>query len=1513
MRPSIRRILCCVSVLCVVLGAAACDDVAVVNDDDTVVADSTVDSGVDSAEADVTDTVDNSPGLGIDYGSTDLGATPRYAPSDADWMAVGWPSDRYIDASGFIDLSRFPTNGSALVESYVALGEVSMDGFGLNSAVYIEFDRVIDVSTLPEAAATQPDTAVIQLVNVTSGSPAYDMRMPLLFRFYEGGDDPFYRPLTLAMRPVYGFPLREGDTYCAVVTRAVQDADGNYLQAAPGFLEALTTAPDLAPLGAWMTDSPLRESDLAAATCFRAHHATGELQAISDYIDVADPPSVDAVSEPVVYNEFFGTYSAPNFQAGEKPYLSVGGQIELDADGEPIVQSTEEIRYLLLVPRDVEMPVAGWPLVIYSHGTGGDYTSCRSIERDILGASMAMLCTDQPLHGSRGDVDGASLDLASFNFLNPFAGRSNFRQAAIDTLIQSRMVASGAFDIEARATRIGKEVRFDPARILFFGHSHGGLSGSLALAFDKRISGAVISGMAGILVETVLRRKDPLNFFQLVTGVLQVKAADFDTFHPAASLIQMLVDATDPLNYAVYWLDPPAGTPSKHVFVTQGTLDAASPSVGNDAATGAAGVPLIGPLAKRSPAHVLHGLEVETLSVTGNVTGSDDVVRTAAVKQWQGGSHFVAFNNSEARALWRGFLSTLATETGPPTISTNGVSLTQPTTVGAARACEGVRLVDGTTLPVSIRGNTSLASAQLNSGGCGDEKLGAVGRDAIVGLSTKTAGTYRIRLSVPPAIDKDTDRLAPDVLYVTRDCNAVGNGCLGQRVGAGVIDVELGADEVLYAVVDGQTADDVGPFTVTFEQRCEVLACDDRVCGAWGCGDCGACQDGQRCTDMGQCKGIATGDSCADPRVIDGLPFEDSVDSSNFTNQHGVLGTDCPGWPFTYGTGSNDVVYRFTAPVAGVYTAVLGGDFDGLLYVTADCSAMATGCRTALRNPFGAERVTFEASANETLFVVADGAANGASNSRGPLTLRVDACVPNCEGRGCGDDGCGGRCGSCAPGNSCVEESICEPIEAICDDVSECEDIPGNVCAGAIPIDSIPFSDTQDTKDFEANYGYAGGWCPGETSTRGFGARDVTYAFSAEEAGLYRFRLDTGIFDANLYLVEDCDNIAQTCLAADDRDENERIWRDFAAGESAFVVVDGWTNFTDLSGRYTLDVIQCRPSCDGRACGGDGCIGSCGTCDRGEACIGFACMPAPGLSCDVSRTIGAIPYRNDANTSSFADSAATGCVAGFDGAGTNDVTYRFTAPFAGSFHFSVESTWAAQVSVIATCDPTIRSCLAGGVGATDAVLEEGQTVFVVVDGAELGAGGAFRFRVDRTCFPQCEGRTCGADACGGVCGSCAAPADICTGDGLCLNPGSVTGNTCESPFDLALVEVGQTVSGGGDTGRHYNHYTVDAGQCGGDAGEGFVAKGHASGDSAYRITRPGRYAVTVTPEGWDAVVYAVTDCGDIAQNCLTLDDGQLSESIVVTVGDTPVYIIVDGADDVQNDAGAYAISVTALE
>lgn len=612
----------------------------------------------------------STPGLGIDY-DANPGASPRFEPAGTDWTARPWPSDSLRAADGTVDLSTLPNPDDVdILSEYLAYGMEELRGFGLNSSVYFQFDGALSTNALPTADQTLRDArAPIQLVNATKGSARYAERIPLEFYFYDakGEVDPYYAgPNVLAMRPVFGFPLAEGDVYCALVTRAVRDASGGYLKRPAAFTEALADDASLQPLNTWLADSQLVADDVAVATCFTTDRPTQQLLHIREHLDTLPLPEVTALSytgKAGFQHEIQGIYLAPNFQAGDKPYDFAGGELQFDAAGDPIVQALEPIRFKLLVPTLQDMPDGGWPIVIYAHGTGGDWSSCYSVSDELLSRGLAMVCIDQPLHGARSWTANPSeinLILFSFNFLNPRAGRSNFRQSAIDSMMLARMIAEGGLDVAAAETTYGKDVRYDPGLIGFFGHSHGGLSGALVLGVDPLIQAGLLSGAGGVLIETILKRKDLVDIEALVVAALGVPNSTFNSHHPTLTTIQTIVDATDPINYAPYWFGPAAGGFAKHVFMTEGEDDGATPAGTTDALAAAGRVPVMIPVAHDSIPHQLRDLPYTQQPLSINVSTTQGDNRTAGLRQWPSpADHFVAFT-AEAIPLWRTFFRTMA-------------------------------------------------------------------------------------------------------------------------------------------------------------------------------------------------------------------------------------------------------------------------------------------------------------------------------------------------------------------------------------------------------------------------------------------------------------------------------------------------------------------------------------------------------------------------------------------------------------------------------------------------------------------------------------------------------------------------------------------------------------------------------------------------------------------------------------------------------------------------------------
>lgn len=95
----------------------------------------------------------------------------------------------------------------------------------------------------------------------------------------------------------------------------------------------------------------------------------------------------------------------------------------------------------------------------------------------------------------------------------------------------------------------------------------------------------------------------------------------------------------------------------------------------------------------------------------------------------------------------------------------------------------------------------------------------------------------------------------------------------------------------------------------------------------------------------------------------------------------------------------------------------------------------------------------------------------------------VTECVPNCAGKNCGDNGCGGTCGACASGETC-ENGVCkaqvqQPVQQ-CTDTDEGKNY--NIIGGCIDASSS-LTDTCIDKVSLTEYYCADNKCVSETIT----------------------------------------------------------------------------------------------------------------------------------------------------------------------------------------------------------------------------------------------------------------------------------------------------------------------------------------------------------------------------------------------------------------------------------------------
>ena len=595
-----------------------------------------------------------------------------------------YPSNTRLRPNGRPNLQDFPNPVNLpLLNEYIKVAESRLDGFGNNSSIYFRFDASLASVYFPTVYGTFSADAPVFLVNVSSDSQFYGEFIPVKLQWWDReapSADYYLLPKTFIVRPVGGFPLRPGDTYACVVTRRLKDAEGRHLGVNQLVAKALSddaSAPlrsVFSPLRIWLAETPgVAFTDVAIATVFKVQDPVKEMVQAARYLwEDFEPELLGPVKSKPTGNDYLffeGEYLAPNFQTGDPPYDS-DGEILFDSDGNPKTQWMEKITFALAIPKGQTMPSAGWPIVMYSHGTGGSYSGfAKYTAPRFTELGIAMIGIDQPLHGKRYSGPPIDVEFYSFNFTNPYGARSLFRQAGLDFVTLTRLLNKMTFSVA------GQKVRFDGTRLGYFGHSQGGLTGALFLAVARNLRAAVLSGAGGGLSDTILLRKQldsGTNFDIKATleGVLELAYEDeLDLFHPVLTLVQTLVETTDPINYSPYYLDNRFVDDPINVLITEGVEDPYTPAVTTDALAIAGRIPPLSPKVHGHPGFDLLELGQLSLPVQGNQQAEDGRIATAALAQFNDYGHFVAFDNPTCRAYYLSLFQSAFSTSGAPTIA----------------------------------------------------------------------------------------------------------------------------------------------------------------------------------------------------------------------------------------------------------------------------------------------------------------------------------------------------------------------------------------------------------------------------------------------------------------------------------------------------------------------------------------------------------------------------------------------------------------------------------------------------------------------------------------------------------------------------------------------------------------------------------------------------------------------------------------------------------------------------
>lgn len=625
----------------------------------------------------------------------------------ADFFRLPFPNDARIK-NGRVDLAGFPTPGSSLlgfdpVQIYVDALGASESGWGTYPTVLFRFSGNIDFGTF--VGGTPSPVAFLDITD-----PLAPQNAGLSWGYSSQGGKYICHDWFEVRHPD-GSPLEPGHTYVVYLTTAGRDSQGRVIERSPQLVALLgsSTPADPALTSAYAAYQPFRDylngasispNTILNATVFTTSPVRTPMASLAAAVNAAPVPTASswvkcgggAVTPcpqtdgnracggaSADFDEYHALVSLPIFQQGTAPYLSSGGGIA----AAPV--RSEDVCMSLTVPKGTP-PGAGWPLVVFAHGTGGSFRD--HVRPEVSGAfakattPMAVLGYDQVQHGPRRGSSTASPNVLFFNFANPAAARGNPLQGAADVVSIGRFAT--ALSVPAQVAG-GTAIPIDPAAVVFFGHSQGSMHGSVGLPYSNAYSAAVLSGNGASLMDALLTKTQPVNIAAAVPFLL---GADYDgnnrlfgeRSHPVLNLLQQWIDPADPLNFArTIARAPEAGITPKSVFQTYGLGDTYSPPTTMAAYALAAGLELAfhdssiaddvtladgGVTMTRDS---IGGMPEQPVPLSGNFTPATGTF-TLAVREYQnanGDGHFVAFEVPGANQDVVRFLTGAATAQTP--------------------------------------------------------------------------------------------------------------------------------------------------------------------------------------------------------------------------------------------------------------------------------------------------------------------------------------------------------------------------------------------------------------------------------------------------------------------------------------------------------------------------------------------------------------------------------------------------------------------------------------------------------------------------------------------------------------------------------------------------------------------------------------------------------------------------------------------------------------------------------
>ncbi len=356
----------------------------------------------------------------------------------------------------------------------------------------------------------------------------------------------------LLIRPLQLLDADKG--YVVVLRDSLRSYEGKAFERSEAFASLLENTPsedakvekqrgDFELVREALSEAEIPSEEVVLAWSFHTRSAEQVTQTLLDIQDLANTAEINEytiISDTVEKQaegsnrQIVGSFKAPNFIGEDK-------KIARAADGKPEQRGTRDVEFSITIPSTVSGPR---PVILYGHGFFGSYRQATRGSVNDIGHEYQFSSVGTNI-GFNEDNETATLagvtDLTRLGALVADVQQNIANQTSLVRLVREVL----ANDIEEDRGQ-GPVKVLDPALVHYYGISNGGTFGFLATATSPQFDRAALMVGGGGLMHFLERAVQWSEF----SGIINQVFREARERQLAFSIIQMLIDPIDPINYS---------------------------------------------------------------------------------------------------------------------------------------------------------------------------------------------------------------------------------------------------------------------------------------------------------------------------------------------------------------------------------------------------------------------------------------------------------------------------------------------------------------------------------------------------------------------------------------------------------------------------------------------------------------------------------------------------------------------------------------------------------------------------------------------------------------------------------------------------------------------------------------------------------------------------------------------------------------------------------------------------